>query len=186
MKTLAITLLLAAIAAAQSGTPVRPTDDPSPNAIQKVLVVSGTNTVAVCSSPSTLSSRSGRIVSISAASNANPVSLTSTSHGFDSNSLPTITISGGTGNWTAVNGTWVATITSANAFTIPVDSTSLGALTGTLVFTTTAPRKTVAEWSVQKIAYDGSNNPIWIGWLGGATSYSQKCSDYASTTITAQ
>jgi hypothetical protein len=71
-------------------------------------------------------------VTITAASNTNPVSLTSNAHGLSTGDG--ITISGGTGNWTAINGSWTITVTGANTFTIPVDSTAFGALTGTPVY----------------------------------------------------
>jgi len=96
-------------------------------------------------------------MSISAASNASPVSLTSTGHGFSTQYQPLVTISGGTGNWTAINGTFTATITGANTLTIPVDSTSFGALAGTIVLTTYAPLTTQSVWSVAKFVYSGTN-----------------------------
>lgn len=71
-------------------------------------------------------------ITISAATNANPVVFTSNSHGLSTGDG--ITISGGTGNWTAVNGSWTITVTGANTFSIPVDSTAFGAVTGTLVY----------------------------------------------------
>lgn len=64
----------------------------------------------------------------SAASNANPVSLTLVNHGLITGT--SITISGGTGAWAAINGTFTPTVTSADTFTIPVNSTGLGALAG--------------------------------------------------------
>jgi|GEM_PF-3444987 len=70
---------------------------------------------------------------VTAASNANPVSFTSTAHG-QTGSI-SISIGGATGSWTSVNGTFTGTVTSANTFTIPVDSTGFGALTGSLVVT---------------------------------------------------
>jgi len=97
------------------------------------------------------------VMSVSAASNASPVSLTSASHGFSTYYLPIVTISGGTGNWAAINGTWTATITGANTLTIPVDSTAFGALAGTIVLTTYAPLTTQSVWSVAKFTYSGTN-----------------------------
>lgn len=70
--------------------------------------------------------------SISAVSNASTVSATSTAHGLLTGN--TITISGGTGNWTALNGTWTITKTGDNTFTVPLNSTDLGAKAGTIVF----------------------------------------------------
>ena len=55
---------------------------------------------------------------------------------------PTVSISGGTGNWAAANGTWTATVASgdANGFTIPaINSSSWGAVTGSLTVTTAPP-----------------------------------------------
>lgn len=74
----------------------------------------------------------GGSVSISAASNASPVSLTSVAHGLITGDQ--VTISGGTGAWAAINGTFTVTVTSADTFTVPVDSTAFGALAGTIVF----------------------------------------------------
>ena len=70
--------------------------------------------------------------SITAVSNAATVSVTSTAHGMLTGN--TATISGGTGNWTALNGTWTITKTGADTFTVPLNSTSLGAIAGTIVF----------------------------------------------------
>lgn len=71
-------------------------------------------------------------ITISAATNANPVVFTANAHGLSTGDG--ITISGGTGNWAAVNGSWTITVTGANTFSIPVDSTTFGAITGTLVY----------------------------------------------------
>lgn len=133
----------------------------------------------------TTSRRSSIITSISAATNANPVVFTSTGHGFNLNIRPKVTISGGTGNWTAVNGTFTATIVDANSFSIPIDSTTFGAVTGTLTYTTTAPRSNVAEWEVILYSYT-STNLILKSFLGGTASFSNKCSDAASTTLNKQ
>jgi hypothetical protein len=71
-------------------------------------------------------------VSVTAATNANPAALTSTAHGLTTGQK--VTISGATGSWVPINGTWAVTVTGANTFTIPVDSTAFGALAGTVVF----------------------------------------------------
>ena len=82
-------------------------------------------------------------VPLTAATNANPVQFTAVSNGLDpgknqglglpSSIGPQITISGGTGAWAAVNGTWPATKVDADHFTIPVNTTALGTVSGTLV-----------------------------------------------------
>ncbi len=67
---------------------------------------------------------------ISAATNASPVEFTtSSSHGLATGD--SVILSGFTGGWTACNGTFVATVTAVNKFTIAVDSTAFGALSGT-------------------------------------------------------
>jgi hypothetical protein len=107
--------------------------------------------------------------SIASATNANPVVFTVTGgHGFDYQSgatiLPVVCVSGGTGNWTAVNGCFVGTPTASTTFSIPVNSTSFGAVTGTLVLTTNAPLTTKAIWAIEKFVYNGSNQIIFSGW----------------------
>lgn len=73
-------------------------------------------------------------VSIASATNANPVVFTTgTSHLLVSGQR--ITISGATGTWVLVNSSFVVTVLSATTFSIPVDSTGFGALTGTLIVT---------------------------------------------------
>ena len=171
----------------QTGTPVRVSDNPSSEAVQKIYTLSGNSTVAICSALSSDGSRAGRKVSISGVSKANPAVVTSTGHGFAISSRPSVTISGATGTgWTGINGTFTATVIDANTFSIPVDSTGFATLGGTVVFSTSAPRQTISEWSVQKIAYDTNGNAIWSGWVGGTTSYNQKCSDATSTTVVQQ
>lgn len=176
MKKTIIALLVAVSLHAQNlGSPVNPNAGPPPIAFQKLFYYSGSNIQYVCQ---TLSDRiNEQPITVTAASNANPVSFTATAHGFDYQSgattLPAVKISGGTGNWTAINGVWVATPTSANAFTIAVNSTTFGALTGTLVVTTRAPLTTANYWAVQKYVYDGSNNLIgsfWSATPGGLSS----------------
>lgn len=82
-----------------------------------------------------------RAASISAGSNSSPVSLTSTqisnitnaaaavinvpNHGYRTGQR--VTLSGGTGNWTGVNGQWTVTRINASNFSIPVDSLTFGA-----------------------------------------------------------
>jgi len=186
MKILFVLAVSVCAWAQEQGSPVNQVDGPPVTALQAVLGYSGTNLVYTCYARSVLQNRTSRSVSISAATNNNPVVFTSNTHGFAIGSRPSVTISGGTGNWTAINGTSVATVVDANSFSIAVDSTSFGALTGTITFTTTAPRLTVAEWSVKKLTYDGSNNLIFVGWQGGTQSYSQKCSDATGTTLSQQ
>lgn len=173
---------------AQDGPTVNLSAGAPPIGYTQVLGYSGSNLTYTCTARSdegVNTPRSRISVSISAISKANPAVVTSTGHGFPTNSRPSITIGGATGTgWTAVNAAWTATVVDANTFSIPVDTTGAtgAAPGGTITFTTTAPRTTVAEWSVKKLAYDGSNNLIWVGWLSGSSGYNSKCSDATSTT----
>ena len=179
-------LVLGVCLFAQDGQIVNTSIGAPPLGYTKVLGYSGSNLAYTCVSVSNMAvtgaTRPRSSASISAATNANPVVFTSTGHGFPISSRPNVTIVGGTGNWTAINGSFVATVIDANTFSIPVNSTAFGALTGTITFTTNAPRLTIAEWAVQKFAYDGSNNLIWSGWMLGSSKYQAKCSDATSTT----
>lgn len=195
MKRWLMAIVLCMAAKAQTGGPiVNPiTGAAPPSASQVIYVYSSNNLVYRCIAPSTTSQTT---VTVTAASNASAASFTATSHGFDYQSgvtvSPVISIQGATGNWTPINGVWLATISSANAFTIPVDSTTFGALTGTLVVTTVSPRTNQKQWAIQHFVYDGTPNLIWSGWavnpdgaastnlVGGASSYTFACASRAN------
>lgn len=161
----------------------------STGSLQVVNVINGSNyTIGICWSPSVLTTRANTFISISAISKANPAVITSTGHGIHASTRPLITISGATGTgWaTGINGANVATVIDANTFSVPVDSSGFGTLAGTVVFVTTGPRTTIAEWSARKYLYDGSNNLINRSWLNGTSGYTSKCSDVTSTSIRLQ
>lgn len=188
LLAIATIALGAAFLAAQEGPNVSLSQGPPITPYQVVYGYTSTNLIYACYSPSerTTGYRQETKVSIASATNGSPVVFTSTAHGFNTNSRPTVTISGATGNWTPVNGTFTATITSVNAFSIPVDSTGFSTLTGTLVFTTTAPRQNQPEWAVVEYTYDGSNNLTTKLWLNGSTGMQAKCSDATVSTTNIQ
>jgi len=172
LKLLITAALLATASFAQNCSMAAPMNS---TACTQIMAYDGSNNLTyACRARSVQPSPS--VLSISAGSNASPVSLTITGHGFNTNQLPLVTISGGTGNWAAVNGTWTATITGANTLTIPVNSGAFGAVTGTLILTTYAPRTTQSVWSVAKYSYDGSNNLTNVFYVGGSTSERNTCS----------
>ena len=71
---------------------------------------------------------------ISAVTNANPVEMTcSAVHDLTTGDI--IQITGFTVGWTACNGTFAVTVTSTTKFTIAVNSTAFGAISGSPVFT---------------------------------------------------
>lgn len=72
-------------------------------------------------------------VAITAITNASPVELTiGSSHLLTTGDI--VTITGFTAGWTSCNGTFAITKTSATKFTIAVDSTAFGAISGSPVF----------------------------------------------------
>ncbi len=196
LRVLFVILSLATVAIfAQDGPPVNQIDGaPGGAAMATVYAVNGTNqTIGICWSPAgdPGGARSRRQVAISAISKASPAVVTSVGHGIPISSRPSVTISGATGTgWVSgantVNGTFVATVIDADTFSIPVDTSGNGTLGGTVVFTTTGPRITIAEWAVQKIGYDGAGNAIWKGWLGGKRSYDNICANASSTSVQQQ
>ncbi len=107
--------------------------DPTANAGTIKYNQNGTGTIGSMIVVSGTTTANG--LTISSATNANPAVLTTvTNHSYISGDV--IKISGGTGSWTAINGTFTVTVTAANKFSIPVDSTSFGALSGTPVVNT--------------------------------------------------
>lgn len=190
MKTVSILFCTAVCLSGQSApSPVNQSDGPpSGLAMQTVFVYSGSNVVGICYSQSAASSANTggmaprprtALVSISAIGAAAAAVVTSTGHGLTIGTNPRVTISGvtGAGGWIASNATWTATVIDANTYSIPLNSSAYtGSAGGTMVFTTTAPRQTVAEWAVQIIGYSGAN-VVYKAWLGGSQSFGAKCSD---------
>lgn len=193
MKLAALVIGIVSVLGAQDGTPTNTSSGSPYVSYQSLYYTSSSLITYVCVSPSNRVST----VTVSAASNASPVSFTSTHQFGDWTNLgatvtPIIKITGGTGNWTAINGTWTATPTAGTTFTIPVDSTAFGALTGTLVVTTQSPRHNVAQWAVYHLTYSGTDitSKGWAQLPGGAgasnslkgsaTSYSFACSARAT------
>lgn len=163
---------------AQDGQAVSLSQGPPYVGYQKILVYSGTNLTYLCTARSnTTPGGVAARITVTGATNASPVSFTATAHGLDYQSgattTPVVLISGATSGWTGINGVWTATPTSANAFTIAVDTSAFGAFSGqSITVQTVAPRTTDTVWSIQKFVYDGSSNLIWTGWAAsplGAT-----------------
>lgn len=175
MKRITIIMALAAaLARAQS-------DD------TQVFGYSGTDLVYICYAKSvvTTGQRAATYVAISGVSKAAAAVVTSAAHGFPAGSRPQVTISGATGTgWTGINGTWTATVTGVDTFTIPVNSTGFDVLAGTVLFKTTAPRTVMYEWKVKKFVYTATVLD-WAGWMV-APAYNQRCSDAAVATTNQQ
>jgi hypothetical protein len=100
--------------------------------IRKGAVFNGAaNAIMFTENSVSLTAGDGTTKAITAATNANPAVLTSANHGFAVGDKIRLNISGATGNWAPINGATVAiTVINANTFSVPVDSTTFGALTG--------------------------------------------------------
>lgn len=169
LKVLTLLLLLYTSLFAQYGVDTVVSDAPSRVQFTLALYTSG-GTDYICyalkdqSTPTTLT--------ITAVSNASAGVVSAASHGMHAESSPKVTITGGTGNWTVINSTWQVTYLTADTFSIPLDTTSLGPLTGTLVVKTTAPLLNKPMWLVRK----ATANTLFYS-NGG---YSNACTDRAT------
>ncbi len=110
-------------------------------------------------------------LTVASATNATTGTFTSAAHGLYVANWPykpKVTISGGTGNWTAANGTWILIPTSTTQFTLTslsgtaFNTNSLGALTGTLVVVIRTPRTNANQWFLRKFSYDASSNNVGV------------------------
>ena len=73
-------------------------------------------------------------VAIASATNANPVVFTTTAvHGLITGNI--VVIAGATSGWVGANGTWPVIVLSTHTFSIPFNSTSIGALSDSLTVT---------------------------------------------------
>ncbi len=99
------------------------------------------NTVRIYRSGGTLPGyylvKENQVQYVESASNAAAAVITKTAHGLTSGN--TVFFSSGIANWAAVNGSRVVTVLSANTFSIPVNSSSFGALTGQLAYVNISP-----------------------------------------------
>lgn len=96
---------------------------------------------------------------------ANPCQITITGHGLTTGQ--SVVITGGSGNWAGLNGTWIATVVDANNITVPVNSSAYtGSFAGTIQ--TNAPLTTQPIWAIQKNMYNGSNQLVASAWAGGS------------------
>lgn len=155
------------------GAPVSISSGPSPESWTSIYDYAGGSTLIYSGLARSL--QPAQTIAISSVTTANPASFTSSAnHGLPTGA--TITISGATGNWAAMNGTWTVTNTGATTFTIPVNSTAFtGSFNGTVQ--TNCPQTTRAIWSISKNFYNGSSqitNTMWAvdpnSQAGGTTS----------------
>lgn len=109
------------------------------------------NSVPVTNNEVGINSGSNATTAISAATNATAAVLTSTAHSLPVGTGVTLTFSGFTGNWTPLNGAHAITVIDANTFSVAVNSSAFGALTGTPVYLSGS------AFSIDGTAASGSN-----------------------------
>lgn len=93
-------------------------------------------------------------VAISAATNASPIVITATSHGFSTNDV--VTVSGVAGN-TAANGTWQITVSDANTF-------SLNNSSGNAAYTSGGLASKAPVLVIQSTFGNSTGNFNWNEW----------------------
>lgn len=177
-------LMLAIVAATVFGqaAPVRLSEGATDQAVQTLTFPDGSNnTVYICkalSNQGSPGSSRNPPVAVTSISNAGTAIVTAASHGFDFESVATISpiiqITGATAGWTGINGVWKATVTASGTFTIAVDTSGFGTFVGqSITVTTLSPRINLPQWSIKKLVYDASNNllaQMWPAVAGGAGS----------------
>jgi len=170
MKTILAVLLLCGSAFAQQE--VKISQAPENAAFTQIFHFTGTNLDYICTAQAL---QQPSQITITTASNANPVSFTATAHGiyYSASGVvakPVIFISGASGGWASINGTFIATPTGANSFTIPIDSTAFGAWGAqSVVVTTKAALTTKAVWAVQSLVPDASGNTVFMAYRSDST-----------------
>lgn len=108
---------------------------------------------------------------VSGISNANPGVITfAANHGLHIPSTPRVTISGLTGGWASVNGSRILQPVATNtAQIVGVDTSGLGAVAGSPVVSTLAPRLSDNIWAIKKEIRDANGMTIFTGWAEGTT-----------------
>ena len=100
--------------------------------MSELTLQSYTNGVVIRDNTWSLTSGSNTNIAIASATNANPAVLTVTAgHNFATGQVVSLDFTGYTGSWTSLNGVHFATALSSTTLSVPIDSTSFGALTGT-------------------------------------------------------
>jgi len=172
--------------------PVAISPFPSSPMPSQIFIYSGSNMIYQCISrpngpwngisvPAQFSwTRAANTLTSIANSSTTGTVTTSTAHGLRPGNP--VVVSGATVD-TDLNGSYVVqTVGSTTTFTITTANVSSSTFTeSTLVVTTTAPRSTVAIWTIQRFLYDGSNNLVGTQWANGAATDYTKICDSAAT-----
>lgn len=176
-KNLFLTIIIAAGLYAQSGgTGIVATDGP-PRDWHTKIYTNTTSALYICYTKQ--DSTQTTINSITPSTGTVTTLTFGSAHGFSLRSTPTITISGMTGSWAPINGSFTATVTGTTTITIAVNSSGFGAVTGTAVVTTRAARLTQPIWGVKALFTSAATGlPEFEGWA--VNGFSNTCTDPAT------
>lgn len=177
---LAATLLFAAAAFGQSGSPVNQVADPPASAVIQQFFYDGSNNLNyICwarqfqpNATSVMRSDSS-LTNIVVASNVGTVT-TANPHGLYVGAR--VTLTGATVD-TDLNGVYkVATVGSTTTYTITTINVSNATYNeSTLAISTNSPLLTSTVWAIEALTYNGSNFVTGKFWGGAATSYTLAC-----------
>lgn len=174
MKILAISLLFAATMFAQTqhipqGALERESEAFGDIGYQVIPKLDSATVNYLCGAPS--QRPTAKLLTVSAITLANPGVATITGHGFSQYATPLVYITGGTGDWAAVNGLRILTYVNANTMSIGVDTSAFAAFGAqVLVVSTMAVAETDEFWGIKKVILDASGNTVWSGWASSAPS----------------
>lgn len=109
------------------------------------------NSIPIVNNTIWKNSGSNVTTAVTAATNATAAVLTSTGHSLPVGTGVTLTFSGFTGSWTSLNGGHAITVIDANTFSVAINSSAFGALTGSPAY--------LSGWaiSIDGTATSGSN-----------------------------
>jgi hypothetical protein len=152
------------------GPNTNPTIGPPITAYSKKFYRDGSGNVEyICTARSRNKTSS---TTVTGATNASPIVVTSAAHGLSTDNE--VTITGVLGN-TAANGTWKIIVLSTSTFSL-TSSTGNGAYTSGGSAQTQAPRSNDQVWAIQKFYYTG-NDIDYSAWTSGASSMNRACDD---------
>lgn len=176
LRLLFLAVILSFSAFAQttaSGSPVMLSDAPPKDFYSRFYYVSSGDTYTCIASA--IQATQYTMTLTSTVGGATTSLVFSAGHGFHADASPKLTVSGGTGSWTGLTGVHKATYVNATTLTVPVDSSGFGAVAGTIVVKSSAPRLTQPVWAVSRYRPNGSDpgSTLWgsDGWSSVCTNY---------------
>lgn len=136
--------------------PVRTDQEPPSTAYTQLFAYDGSSQLEYIGWAKSLQPTHSYVVGVNLTNivdSSNTATVTATAHGLTTGQR--VTVAGASD--TDLNGTYVITVTSADAFTFTSASVTDATYTDdTLVITTTAPRTNASCWAIQKLVYSST------------------------------